>query len=421
MTYAFILGRNPPLSIAEILSVFNRENIKTAVIDSSIEIFLVETDRAFDIRSMQDRLGGTIKIGEIYQELDFYKSETELYNSLSNENLIKNFFTENKGKIHFGLSLYFLYKNDELLKNYQKILKNLGIFIKKELKKTGRSGGFVQIKERMLSSVSVAKNELLTKGAEILLIAGKDRLYLGKTLSVQQFSSYSLRDYGRPERDRQSGMLPPKVAQILLNLSETDNNGTVLDPFCGSGTVISEAVLMGYKNILCGDISAQAVSSTGKNLSWLKNQYPQKFTGTKIMTFTADVTKLSGFVKTSSVDAIVTEPYLGPSLFKSPSEREIDATIRTLTNLYLGAFREFAKILKKGRRVVFIFPAFKQNVGFKLIDILPQLSLLGFTKNDFPLSVLKPEYASFLSDRQTVIYGRGDEFVSREIVVLYFS
>ena len=70
-----------------------------------------------------------------------------------------------------------------------------------------------------LASVVVTKNLLLEKGAEICIIGGKEKVYTAKTLVVQDFEDYGRRDYQRPVRDEQQGMIPPKVAQIMLNLS----------------------------------------------------------------------------------------------------------------------------------------------------------------------------------------------------------
>jgi hypothetical protein len=39
-------------------------------------------------------------------------------------------------------------------------------------------------------------------------------------MALQDFESYSKRDYGRPARDPRTGSLPPKLAQILINLAE---------------------------------------------------------------------------------------------------------------------------------------------------------------------------------------------------------
>ena len=119
-----------------------------------------------------------------------------------------------------------------------------------------------------LSSVVVEQNKLTTaQGAEIVIVQFDKKLFLGKTIAVQPFKELSFRDYGRPARDDYSGMLPPKLAQIMLNLSGAKPADTILDPFCGSGTILTEAMLMGYQDLVGSDVSSKAIEDTGKNIN----------------------------------------------------------------------------------------------------------------------------------------------------------
>ena len=91
---------------------------------------------------------------------------------------------------------------------------------------------------------------------------------------MQPFKDLSRLDFGRPARDDFSGMLPPKLAQIMINLAQVQNpEALIIDPFCGSGTILSEALLMGYKDLLGSDISPKAIADTYKNISWIKDLY----------------------------------------------------------------------------------------------------------------------------------------------------
>lgn len=387
---------------------------------ASPEALVVETDRELNAKELLITLGGTIKLGEVLFTLALDKSEEELFTIFSPDTLLKHFFTHIKGKLHFGLSLYYLDGEGSSIKNYKKLLEKLSIYIKKQLQQKNQSAGFVRIKDRFLSSVSVDKNELLTKGAELLLIASADKLYLGKTLYVQEFASYSFRDYSRPRRDRRSGMLPPKIAQIMLNLSQSSKEDIILDPFCGSGTILSEAAFSGYQNLLGSDISFEAVSATRENLNWLKIQYPQKLTAVKSKIFLSDVTELSSKVSPNSINAVITEPYLGPPFNRQPGLNEINNVIRDLGILYENSFKQFARILKNQSRIVIVFPAFKSDGKMHIINILDSISQLGFTQRMILPSDLNQQYSQLLTDRKTFIYGRGDEFVFREILVFDF-
>ena len=69
-----------------------------------------------------------------------------------------------------------------------------------------------------LSSAQVLHNKLTHRGSwELLLVRGGDKTYLAQTLFVQNIEAYAARDQARPKRDARVGMLPPKLAQILIN------------------------------------------------------------------------------------------------------------------------------------------------------------------------------------------------------------
>jgi tRNA G10 N-methylase Trm11 len=245
-----------------------------------------------------------------------------------------------------------------------------------------------------LSSVVVEQNKLLTKGVEIVLAADGGRTLVGHTMAVQAFKDLGKRDFGRPNRDDASGMLPPKVAQMMINLAEIkDYNGLVLDPFCGSGTVLQEALLMGFNNVAGTDLSPKAIEDSKENIVWLKEKFA--LTGTKTNIFLKNATKLSESFKPESVEAIVCEPYLGPQL----------------EDLYTKALREFSKILKPHGRVVMIFPMFFGNkpinpdyYKFEIKSSIPE----EWKTN----SLIK------VTPRNTIVYGRAGQKVFREIVVL---
>ena len=319
------------------------------------------------------------------------------------------------------MSLYFLDPQSDFKPRYKKLLENINSIIKNNLRDAGQSAGFVRIKERSLSSVSVVKNELLKKGAEIILVFSKEKLFVGKTLAVQEFADYSNRDYGRPKRDSRSGMLPPKLAKIMLNLSRLDKNSIILDPFCGSGTIVTEAMLLGYQNIYGSDVSQKAVDSTSQNIDWLKNRYHGEIISPSLKIFQSEVSHISKYIDSHSLDSIITEPYLGPSFTRLPSDFEIKQVTKDLASLYKRSFEEFAKILKDKATVIIVFPVFKSYQGYIWIDIFNDLKSLGFHQTKLLSDDIAQKFPFYYSKRNTFIYGRGDEFIKREVVSLVFS
>ncbi|MCK5319893.1 methyltransferase domain-containing protein [Candidatus Parcubacteria bacterium] len=391
MRYFFELGNNPALSIAEIFSVLGtRENYQ--IINN--KILIIESETELEAKKLIQQMGGVIKIGKIVLE----KVEKINLENLS-EYLEKQIETESK--IFFGFSYY---------GNKNINLKPLGMEVKKYFKKKGLRGRWVNSKENILSSVVVEQNNLLKKGFELVIIEdGKDFL-IGETAAVQPFKELSFRDYGRPARDDHSGMLPPKLAQIMINLAlapfANKKNAVMLDPFCGSGTLITEACLMDIKNIIGTDISSKAVLDAKKNINWAIKDKEKN----KARIFECDIKEIVNKIQEKSIDAIATEPYLGPQRGKI----DVKKTIKQLEELYTKTFAQFVKILKPKRRIVIIFPVF--NLGNKKIFINPDFAQFK-TVSPLPERLLE-KYKNILSKRNAIIYGRQGQRVWREILVL---
>ncbi len=400
--YIFILGRNSELSIVEIESVLKKNNIDFNLIAKSREVTVIETAKSLDISLINKALGGTVKIGEVLDE----KEVSDDYGHVISDELLNTLFPSNESKVEFGISIYDLNGDRKIIETLTKNKFQTTKTIKIWLDQKNIKAHFPQSSERFLSSAAVDKNKLIERGAEILIIVSDSLIFVGKTLAVQEFEEFSFRDYGRPKRDMKSGVMPPKLARIMINLAEVSEGDVLLDPFCGSGTVIQEALYLGYKNIIGSDNSKKAIDDTKENINWFKNNIKNIDTAdAKIDIYEQDASTISKKIPTNSVSAIVTEPYLGQTMHRRPQNLEIEKAISNLKPLYLSAFSEFKKILKPGGVVVFILPAFFDGVKIYNIEILDQIKKLG----------LKQESLSNTS-RQSVIVGGRQDFVLREIV-----
>lgn len=394
MKYYFILGNNKALAIAELNALLNLKNPQLLAAD-----FLVsEINEEINPEKLITRLGGTIKIGLIRDILTNGANQNQI-----NEVAIKIAANRQKksdpGKFNFGFSVY---GDGEFNK------KDLGIKIKNYFSSQKLSSRFVISRERTLSSVVITQNKLLKRGVEIVGLKKDGQVFLGETLTVQAFKDLSLRDFGRPARDDLSGMLPPKLAMTMINLAQLNSDeDIIIDPFCGSGTVINEAALIGYKNLFGSDISKRAIDDTYTNFSWLKDLY--KIENVKLKLAIRNVLALSKFIKSESADAIITEPFLGPQR----GMINFQAVISELETLYSGAIKEFQKVLKPGGKVVMVWPSFygqraisPSYDGFDMINLLPE----NLKAN--------PLLSSGLSPRKNPLYSRSGQKVFREIVVL---
>ncbi len=422
MQYAFILGRVYTLSIAELLEVLQEKGIVFEVVAISIEVLLIETETQLDFEKLQKELGGVIKIARI---IDVVKKREQdsvnfaLQNYFKPSKLKKEYFKDYSGKKQFGLSIYLL---DQSIKAFGEP-RRLGMFIKKGLQSEGASLRAVlpEFNSLALASVVVTKNLLLQKGAEICVIAGIDKVYVGKTLSVQDFEDYGRRDYQRPVRDEKQGMIPPKVAQIMLNFSRAPRTGIILDPFCGIGTVLQEGILLGYK-MLGSDIAAKAIEGSEVNLEWFRNR--NKIGNGKYEVAVADVKDINTVFKGKKIAAVVSEGSLGPMYGDMPRETEIKANFDELGDLWLTSFKEFKKVLPSGARVVVCLPAYRKSIGFGEVSYVyfptekvDQIIKLGYSIHDHFNKAIKAS-APFLktTERGSIVYDRKDQVVAREII-----
>lgn len=423
MQYAFVLGRVYTLSLAELLAVLAQLGMEIKILDSSLEIVVIESSQSLPIEKLQRELGGVVKILKVIDSVPKREQDSvnfALQNYFKPSKIKSDFLKNYSGKIQFGVSVYLL---DMEIKAFGEP-KRIGMFIKRGLQDSGQGIRLVlpEFNALALASVAVTKNLLLQKGAEICVIAGRNKVYTAKTLSVQDFEDYGRRDYQRPIRDELQGMLPPKVAQSMLNLSGAKPGQILLDPFCGIGTIVQEGVLLGFR-MLGTDINPRAISGSEKNLEWFRNRY--KISKGKYHVETADAREVSILVENlaqvgamQEVSGIVSEGYLGPMYSQFPKPEEIEKNFTELEELYKASFQEFLKIIPSGGRVVLCIPAYKKSANYALFPNLDFITSLGYNL----VSAISPNLAakfSFLklTPRGTVIYDRKDQIVAREIVI----
>lgn len=391
MRHFFIPGTHPLLSLAELASLFELKNI-------SLNWFITENKEKLDPELIKS-LGGVIKFGEIVSSCpNLGELEEIIYQKLIDLN--------RDSKISFGLSFYG-FKSKDFLK-----LKKIGLNVKKNLRNDNISARVVHGDNNELSSATVENNSLIKKGAEFVILKNGEDILIGKTIAVQAFKELSFRDFGRPQRDDQSGMIPPKLAQMMINLSQAKKDELVLDPFCGSGTIPGELLLMGYKRIIGSDISDKAIEDSIENTRWLEDNFQIK---ANVEIFQCPAQEISR--ELTSVDAIVTEPYLGPQ----KGGTDYHKTKQGLDNLYSDCLREFKGILKPGSKIVMIWPimnSVKERIflhpeikGYKMVNPFDDELFQKISNSAFSI----PQN---FKERPGLIYRREGQRVGREILIL---
>lgn len=381
-SYIFILGSNPELSKTEINSFFNNPYILSLTPNT---ILLKLNKSIVNPQNTLDQLGGTVKI------LD-YKTQ----NSENFPTILKNYLLNYPHLPRdIGISYYNFHRN---------FFSNL-INLKKELRDNNLSKRFITNKDgQPLNAATLTQNKLLEKGLEIALIKSDREIFLGQTIAYQNINLYTKRDYGKPKPDPISGMLPPKLAQIMLNLGQLKPNQTIYDPFCGSGVILQEALLKNI-NIIGSDISPIATTNTIANLKWLHQAF--KLTQSNFRSnlekiiFCADATK---YILKKPADAIVTEPFLGPPLKYQSTPLEAKSRVENLLPLYQNFLINAINNLKKTGFLVMVLPVYPTATKTISIDLS---SLLDRS--------LQKNYNIIHSD---LIYSQPNQRINRQILVL---
>lgn len=384
----FILGTHPELSTAELQAVLGGQYAPIATSPMVVVNQTIEKN----LGVLQDRLAGIVKIGRVVGELKEWNpgAAVNLMASLASE-------VAGDGRISFGLSVYDV-GNATMTRRLERELDSIGIEIKKQLKQTGRPVRYVKGREPRLSSVIVKTNGLLSSGSEFVLLANEKSVWIGQTECVQDFKAWSKRDFGRPARDPRSGMLPPKLARIMINLGRIDPIGaSILDPFCGSGTVLMEAALMGFEKLIGSDIKEEAIKDTARNITWLVDRFA--LAPPKLSLYTTAAANLPSMCSTS-VDLIVTEVCLGEPRALRIDNQEARRTEEKLLPIYTSSFRALQTLLKPRSRLVVAFPAFKKEDGaWHRLPLTSHLQALGY-------SIIATHF-----------YSRPDQYVARDIYV----
>lgn len=363
--YLFQLGHQPLLSRAEILNVLTTQKISFTSERQTGNLLFIDTQKSIDGAKFINQLGGTIKIMEQMSDVQPKPSSVAKYL----HELIP------VGKINFSLTGA-----------------PFALLIKKELKNLDRSVRYIEPK----NTATILHNNLVETNSDITIFENK----VFVTKGIQDLEGFSERDYGRPQTDSKSGMLPPKLARMMINLAGANHDDIILDPFCGSGTVLMEAADLGFLNIAGTDLSPKAVQDSAKNLTWLRETKKIK---PVIKLAVADVTHISNEFSAQSIDAIVAEPYMGKPQTGRESLRDLQNTARELRQLFEKAFTEFTTILKPCASVVFIIPEFTYQKETITIDCLNTIKKLGFST--IPL----------LPKHESIVYQRPGQHVARRI------
>jgi tRNA G10 N-methylase Trm11 len=396
--YAAILGRQAALGIAELEKLYGDENVRW-LSDASA---LVDTSH-FSL----ERLGGTIKAGRVVMQLprgDWRQASSAVVNNYTRA------WQNTEGKITLGISAYgFAVSPREVQKT--------GLILKQKLKTAPMSLRLVPNAEPALSTATSHHNKLglSPNKIELLVVRAQDgKIVIAESTGAQNITAYARRDQERPKRDAFVGMLPPKLAQIMINLAtptlgeladtETGHKQKslrLLDPFCGTGVILQEAALMGYR-VYGTDLSDKMIDYSQKNLEWLAATHH----------VAVDATLHQGDAMTTKwprpIDAVACETYLGQPFSAPPSPPKLAEVRKNCNHITSTFLKNIAGQLTAGTPLCVGIPAWRSADGtFTHLPLLGQLEQFSFTRHTFKNA-----------NANDLLYYREGQVVARELLVL---
>lgn len=216
----------------------------------------------------------------------------------------------------------------------------------------------------------------------------------GVTVYVPDTEGFKQRSKERPYTTS-SISLSSRLARLLVNISGVSKGHVLLDPFCGSGTILGEALLRGVECIGI-DRNHGTVERTKDNLEWLVSERSRA--GQKLPPYAVsvgDATNLRRSLGDRTVDAIVSEPILLPTLSSPPSLEKAKRLVKHASTIYSDALHEMAGALNRGGRLVLVTPSVRTKEGREVTLALEGLEDVGLRPlqpgggpaYDYPLEV----------------------------------
>lgn len=389
--YIALLGRQPALGMAELERVYGTVrwfSHDTALIDTT----------SFDVQ----RLGGTVKGGVVIRELgstDWRKASMQLVKLYTDK------WSDLSGKITVGISAHGFTIGARDVQRTAHILKS-------KLKNQGINMRSVPNEQPALSSASSHHNKLglSPNKVELLVIRGHNgNVIIAESTGAQNITALARRDQERPARDAFVGMLPPKLAQIMVNLAAPQQRDvivdtpspTLLDPFCGTGVLLQEALLLGL-HVYGTDLSEKMIRYSRDNINWLQNK--NQFQG-QWQLETADATDHTWH---QPINVIATETYLGQPFGSPPTKEKLAEVRHTCDTIITKFLQNIGRQLTSGTPLCLAVPAWNDgHDNFTHLPLLRKLNQLGYRPVPFSHVTAKD-----------LLYYRPGQVVARELLLL---
>jgi tRNA G10 N-methylase Trm11 len=313
----FILGRNPKLSYHEIMEFCKARDVvlREVFFESNVLVIEVGEEVVFDI----GEFGGTMYIGDV----GFVGAVDGVRGFLEGKELVM------RDKFSFAVH------------------GNCDSCVLKERFKVERKRAVQKHGRKFLELQDGGKIGNPSADCHILFYEYSGQVYLGLVSQSYDSVSAEKRDMGKPVR-REALAISPRLGKILVNLSGAKGYDNLLDPFCGVGVILIEALLKGV-NVYGMDKDIEAVRGVRQNLGWLYRNYD---VGARYDVKCGDSVR----VPCLDYDAVATETPLGQLLTKRPSDMQAKQIVRDFERLIVPILRRLGRCKRSGARIAITFP-----------------------------------------------------------------
>ncbi len=347
-----------PVTVSKYAKNFDSTWFDRKVKDS---VFVLSNYKKNQVVSRFNRMGGSQKVAKVIDVVLYTAEEFTIVSKLIIDKLVDLLLRFSDQNVNLKFVKINFYGNVENLDSA--VLNRL---VKEQVKKHDVKLKFVgQIKKPVGNSATSAK-VLKRGGVEINVTIDNASLSVvfSETIAVQNYKLFEILEYQRPERDMKIGMMPIKLAFIMLNLAKLKKDMGFWDPMVGLGTLIMAGQLF---NVYAygSDIDKNALRKAEANMLWfIRTGLVQQ---PRYRLFRFDVTKemrsnkiLRDIIRYGRFDAIVTEGYLGDARYKPFNNKKHAVTaIRKLENLYVKLLRNTSSGILPGKMIVFTTPMYK--------------------------------------------------------------
>ena len=456
--FAFSLGREWKLSLAELMAIFWEENYR-----EHSEVIAIFEIRGWSDEQLAKRfltIGGSIRVMKVIGDTDEKRFPTDVIHHIQDARSR----VSDSGKITFALGSYGL----------EFRLSDIGLRIKKTLQESWISSRLVNTENHNIVSAVWKRDKLGRSRSEYSLIHIEGVFSIAVTLACQDIDDYTRRDTGKC-RDMVVGMMPPKLVQMMLNLAlsnrsdqwsvisdqiqktnhlHSDNcelhtphslsRSGIYDPFCGLGTTLIEAANMGITRIYGSDLSSEMVRVSRESLeAFIQEELiwqgriravwgtPAKdFSDFQSEIFELDARKIEAWLQRISQHSqalilqdsqiptrqptlhIVSEGYLGEMM--NPRDISLDrvqSERRKLAAMYSDFFAGLAHADFRGS-IVMSFPFWNIHGVYSYFTEIYDV----IEKRGFEVISLLPESMHLNTRKWSLLYRRENQTVGREIV-----